>query len=82
MSKTTETTETTQAAQEQKLTFKGKEYLLSELSIDSKRFIEHLVDLDPKITKAVFQLEQLQVAKEYITILLEKSLEVEDEDEI
>ena len=79
MSETTETTETTPAAQEQKLTFKGKEYLLSELSTDSKRFIEHLVDLDPKITKAVFELEQLQVAKEYITILFEKSLEGESE---
>jgi hypothetical protein len=37
-----------------------------------------MLDLDPKITKTLLELEQLQIAKEYVSNLLERSLEIKE----
>jgi len=58
------------------ITFKGHEYLISELSDSSKRYIDHLLDLGKKIHQGELELEQYKFLDEQINLLLEKALEV------
>jgi len=57
------------------ITFKGQEYLISELSDSSKRYIDHLIDLGKKIHQGELDLEQNKFLDEQINLLLEKALE-------
>ena len=65
----------TEAAQEQAITFNGKEYLLSSLSDESKRYIDHLVDLGKKIYQAELDLQQYRYIDQQFNSLLSASLE-------
>jgi hypothetical protein len=66
--------------QNQSITFKGQEYLISELSDSSKRYIDHLLDLGKKIHQGELDLEQHKFLDEQINLLLEKSLEAGPEE--
>lgn len=57
------------------ITFNNKEYLIDDMSKESLRLIEHLMDLDIKLRKAILEVEQLQLVQDTITKLLEKQLE-------
>lgn len=61
------------------ITFNDKEYLIDDMSKESLRLIEHLMDLDLKLRKAILDLEQLQLVKDTITKLLGSELDKESE---
>ena len=68
-----------EAAQEQAITFNGKEYLLSSLSDESRRYIDHLIDLGKKIYQAELDLQQYRYIDQQFNTLLSASLEVMEE---
>lgn len=67
------------AAKEQMITFNGKEYLLSEISDVSRRYIDHLIDLGKKIYQAELDLQQYKYLDQQFNTLLSTSLEVSEE---
>ena len=56
------------------ITFKGQEYLISELGPDTRRYVDHLVDLGKKLYQTELDLQQYQYIEQQFNVLLEQSL--------
>jgi len=63
----------------QKLNLFDKEYLLDDLTDEQKAMVNHIADLENKISGTAFNLDQLTVGKEAFISRLKNSLESEDE---
>lgn len=63
---------------EQTITIDGKEYKESDFKIEQVNMINHVSDLDRKITSSQFNLTQLQFGREAFMGALTKSLEEVD----
>ena len=64
----------------QKLNLFDKEYLLDDLTDEQKAMVNHIADLENKISGTAFNLDQLQVGKEAFINRLKESLEEESEE--
>ena len=65
----------------QKLNLFEKEYLLDDLTDEQKAMVNHIADLENKISGTAFNLDQLNVGKEAFINRLKESLEEESEEE-
>ena len=65
----------------QKLNLFDKEYLLNDLTDEQKAMLNHIADLENKISGTAFNLDQLNVGKEAFIKRLETSLNEESEEE-
>ena len=65
----------------QKLNLFDKEYLLDDLTDEQKAMVNHIADLENKISGTAFNLDQLTVGKEAFISRLKNSLESEVEEE-
>ena len=65
----------------QKLNLFDKEYLLDDLTDEQKAMVNHIADLENKISGTAFNLDQLTVGKEAFINRLKESLEGEYEEE-
>ena len=65
----------------QKLNLFDKEYLLDDLTDEQKAMVNHIADLENKISGTAFNLDQLTVGKEAFISRLKESLETEVEEE-
>jgi hypothetical protein len=65
----------------QKLNLFDKEYLLDDLTDEQKTMVNHIADLENKISGTAFNLDQLNVGKEAFINRLKESLESEPEEE-
>ena len=65
----------------QKLNLFDKEYLLDDLTDEQKAMVNHIADLENKISGTAFNLDQLNVGKEAFINRLKESLEEESEKE-
>ena len=64
----------------QKLNLFDKEYLLDDLTDEQKAMVNHIADLENKISGTAFNLDQLNVGKEAFINRLKESLEEESKD--
>ena len=64
----------------QKLNLFDKEYLLDDLTDEQKAMVNHIADLENKISGTAFNLDQLNVGKEAFINRLKESLEGESEE--
>jgi CxxC motif-containing protein len=58
-----------------KLNFEGKEYIIENMSKESKRILNHINDIQNKLNTNAFVKEQLDIGKEAFVNMLKKSLE-------
>tara|TARA_R100001082_G_C4363344_1_gene160502 strand:+ start:1367 stop:1591 length:225 start_codon:yes stop_codon:yes gene_type:complete len=58
-----------------------KEYLVDDLSQEQKVMVDHIADLDRKISTSTFNLQQLQFGKQAFVDGLKASLEKDSEAE-
>jgi len=65
----------------QKLNLFDKEYLLDDLTDEQKAMVNHIADLENKISSTAFNLDQLTVGKEAFITRLGESLKEESEEE-
>ena len=65
----------------QKLNLFDKEYLLDDLTDEQKAMVNHIADLENKISGTAFNLDQLNVGKEAFINRLKESLEEEPKEE-
>ena len=65
----------------QKLNLFDKEYLLDDLTDEQKAMVNHIADLENKISGTAFNLDQLNVGKEAFINRLKESLEEKPEEE-
>jgi hypothetical protein len=65
----------------QKLNLFDKEYLLDDLTDEQKAMVNHIADLENKISGTAFNLDQLNFGKEAFINRLKESLEGESEEE-
>tara|TARA_Y100001963_G_scaffold94386_1_gene130005 strand:- start:19 stop:267 length:249 start_codon:yes stop_codon:yes gene_type:complete len=56
------------------LNFDGKEYVIEEMSDESKQILNHINDMQNKLNTNVFVKEQLEVGREAFINLLRESL--------
>ena len=63
----------------QKLNLFDKEYLLDDLTDEQKAMVNHIADLENKISGTAFNLDQLNVGKEAFINKLKESLDSKDE---
>jgi|TARA_R110001606_G_scaffold349630_1_gene499595 hypothetical protein len=63
---------------EQTITIDGKEYNVSDLSQEQIAMINHIQDLDRKISSSEFNLEQLKFGKDAFATSLAKSLKTQE----
>ena len=66
--------------QTKSITINDKEYTEDQLTDKQKVMINHITDLDRKISSTQFNLDQLQVGKSAFIELLNKSLEESSQD--
>jgi len=52
-----------------------KEYILEEMTQEQQLMVNHIADLDRKISSAQFNLDQLRVGKDAFVKMLKSSLE-------
>ena len=67
------------------LNFEGNEYVIEEMSDESKQILNHINDMQNKLNTNAFVKEQLDVGKEAFINLLRESLkepEAEEETEL
>ena len=64
----------------QKLNLFDKEYLLDDLTDEQKAMVNHIADLENKISGTAYNLDQLNVGKEAFINRLKESLEGESEE--
>ena len=57
-----------------------KEYLIDDLTQEQKVMVDHVADLDRKISSSSFNLQQLNFRKQAFVDALKASLEKESED--
>ena len=65
----------------QKLNLFDKEYLLDDLTDEQKAMVNHIADLENKISGTAFNLDQLNVGKEAFINRLKESFKKESEEE-
>ena len=64
------------------LNFDGKEYVIEEMSDESKQILNHINDMQNKLNTNAFVKQQLEVGKEaFISMLRESLKEPEAEEE-
>jgi hypothetical protein len=63
------------------ITIDGVEYAEDDLTDEQKVMINHLLDLDRKISSAQFNIDQLNVGRQAFMNMLKSSLEAEPETE-
>ena len=63
----------------QKLNLFDKEYLLDDLTDEQKAMVNHIADLENKISGTAFNLDQLNVGKEAFINRLKASLKESEE---
>jgi hypothetical protein len=66
--------------QTKSITIKDKEYTEDQLNDQQKVMVNHVLDLDRKISSTQFNLDQLQVGKQAFVEMLTKTLEEPPED--
>ena len=64
--------------QEQVITFRGKQYFAKDLSEESLRYVEHILDVEKKLYATGLRLEQQQLSHNYFSELLGRELEPTD----
>ena len=69
----------TKKEQPQKLTINDTEYSVDDLTQEQVAMVNHVADLDRKISSAQFNLDQLNVGRSAFMNMLTESLEVEEE---
>jgi hypothetical protein len=57
----------------------GKEYTLEDMTQEQQLMVNHISDLDRKISSAQFSLDQLNVGKNAFVQMLKQSLEAKPE---
>ena len=65
----------------QMLNLFDKEYLLDDLTDEQKAMVNHIADLENKISGTAFNLDQMNIGKEAFISRLKESLEEESEEE-
>jgi hypothetical protein len=65
---------------EQTVVIDGKEYKVSDLSSEAVELVNHVADLDRKISSSKFNLDQLNVGRGAFMNLLTGSLETPEEE--
>lgn len=63
--------------QTQSITINDKEYTEDQLTDEQKMLVNHVADLDRKISSARFNLDQLSVGRDSFMKMLTESLEAE-----
>jgi len=61
------------------VTIDGKEYVFEDMSQEQQTLVNHVADLDRKISSTTFNLDQLKVGQQAFIKLLKESLEKEPE---
>jgi len=61
-------------AEEPTVSIDGTEYKVSDLTEEQIMYVNHVADLDRKITSSQFNLQQLAGGKDYFIKLLKESL--------
>ncbi len=61
------------------VTVDGKEYVFEDMTQEQQTFVNHVADLDRKISSTTFNLDQLKVGQQAFIKLLKESLEKEPE---
>ena len=65
-----------------KLNFDNKEYIIEDMSDESKRILNHINDIQNKMNTNAFVREQLEVGKESFINMLRESLKKLKEDKV
>lgn len=63
------------------ITINDKEYFVEDLTQDQQTMLNHINDLDRKLSSARFNLDQLAIGREAFVNMLAKSVEEEAEPE-
>ena len=61
------------------VTIDGKEYVFEQMTQEQQTLVNHVADLDRKITSTTFNLDQLKVGQQAFIQLLKESLEKQPE---
>jgi len=61
------------------VTIDGKEYVFEDMTQEQQTLVNHVADLDRKITSTQFNLDQLKVGQQAFIQLLKESLEKQPE---
>ena len=61
------------------VTIDGKEYVFEDMTQEQQVLVNHVADLDRKISSTTFNLDQLKVGQQAFIKLLKESLEKEPE---
>ena len=65
-----------------KLNFDGKEYIIEDMSDESKQILNHINDIQNKLNTNSFMKEQLEVSKEGFINMLRESLKEPEKEEV
>ena len=65
-----------------KLNFDNKEYIIEDMSDESKRILNHINDIQNKMNTNAFVREQLEVGKESFINMLRESLKEPEKEEV
>jgi hypothetical protein len=57
------------------ITLDGKEYIVENMTQEQQMLLQHITDLDRKVSSAQFTLDQFNVGKQAFVNLLKQSLE-------
>jgi len=63
------------------ITINDKEYFVEDLTQDQQTMLNHINDLDRKLSSARFNLDQLSIGRDAFVNMLAKSVEVTEEAE-
>ena len=63
-----------------KLSFDGKEYIIEDMSDESKQILNHINDIQNKLNTNAFMKEQLEVGRETFVKMLRDSLQAKAEE--
>jgi len=63
------------------ITINDKEYFIEELTQEQQTMLNHINDLDRKLSSARFNLDQLAIGREAFANMLTKSVEATEEEE-
>lgn len=65
-----------------KLNFDDKEYIIEDMSDESKRILNHINDIQNKLNTNAFVREQLEISKEGFINMLRESLKEPEKEEV
>ncbi len=65
-----------------KLNFDDKEYIIEDMSDESKRILNHINDIQKKLNTNAFVKEQLEVGKASFVNMLRESLKEPEKEEV